>query len=89
MNKFFIMSALAAAALLPFAAQAQDSKAAPQGLTRAEVLAELQRARASGEYDRIHAETPNALMDYYARPGRTDEAQTAQRIEKDKEKKRP
>lgn len=63
MSKFIITTALAAAALLPLAAQAQsqDAKSAAQPLTRAEVVAELERARASGELDQLRADTPDAL----------------------------
>jgi hypothetical protein len=63
MNKLFVTTALAAAALLPLAAQAQaqETKPAAKPLTRAEVIAELQRARASGEYDALHADTPDPL----------------------------
>jgi hypothetical protein len=61
MNKLFLTAALAAATLLPLAAQAQETKPAAKPLTRAEVTAELQRARASGEYDALHAETPDPL----------------------------
>lgn len=63
MNKLFVTTALAAAALLPLAttAQAQEAKSTAKPLTRAEVIAELQRARATGEYDLLHADTPDPL----------------------------
>lgn len=62
MNKLFTtVLAGAAAALLPLAAaQAQDAKPAAKPLTRAEVLVELERARANGEYDQLHADVPDA-----------------------------
>lgn len=62
MNKLFATAALAAA-LMPLAttAQAQETRPAAKPLTRAEVQAELQRARASGEFDQLRADTPDAL----------------------------
>ena len=59
MNKLIL--ALAAAAALPLSVQAQEATPAPEWnqpskLTRAEVLAELRRSQASGEYARIMAE---------------------------------
>lgn len=59
MNKL-LFGTLAAAALLPLAAQAQDAKPALQGLTRAEVIAELQRSRVNGEFDRLRSEPPDS-----------------------------
>lgn len=86
MNNKLLISTLAAAALsLPFAAaQAQEAKPEQQkALTRAEVVAELHRARTSGEYDRIHADTPDALGTAYQTNRDT------QRLAKTAEKAKP
>jgi Domain of unknown function (DUF4148) len=51
----------------PPAAQAAATTAAPVGLTRAQVRAELQAARANGEWARLNAE----VVDPAATPART------------------
>ncbi len=56
MNKFSATALIAAALLSTGAAFAADTAAAPAAKTRAEVLAELQAARESGEVAALSAE---------------------------------